>query len=334
VKNKKFKPTGSVSVIIPAYNSENFIRRAIDSVLAQTHRAEEIIVVDDGSTDSTREIVQSYGPPVQYLHQENAGPGAARNAGIRAAQGDWIAFLDHDDEWLPEKLQVQLNLLKRHPDLVWASSNFQRCLCDQNRQGPDLAPAQVGQGLAGKEYFDSYFSAYLLGCGGCTDTKIIQRQVFDTVGLFQVGIDRSEDMDLWCRIAFRWPRMGFSPKPLAIYHMEAAPGLTREHVEVDVFSQFIDRNLKLAEKYDRLEDFKPFASRVLQLWMRAQIFSGDSQGLRHLLDRHGDWVPSGFRRIMRIAVAFPRTSRAACKFLSHLVRLLRLRPQITRKSSG
>jgi len=324
----------NVSVIIPAYNSEKFIRRAIDSVLAQTHPAAEIIVVDDGSTDNTGEIVQSYGPPVQYLHQENAGPGAARNAGIRAARGDWIAFLDHDDEWLPEKLQVQLDLLQRHPDLVWATSNFQRCLCDQNRRGLDLAPAQAEQALAGKEYFDSYFSAYLAGCRGCTDTKIIHRKVFETVGHFQTGIHRTEDMDFWCRIAFHWPRVGFSPQPLAVYHMEAAPGLMRQDVKVDVFSQFIDRHLKLAKKYNRLEDFMPFASRLMQLWMRAQLFSGDSQNLRHLLDEHGDLVPSGFRQVMRIAAVFPRTSRAACKFLSRLVRRFRLRSQITRKSSG
>jgi glycosyltransferase involved in cell wall biosynthesis len=331
VKNKQSKPTVSVSVIIPAYNSEKFIRRAIDSVLAQTHPAEEIIVVDDGSTDSTGEIVQSYGPPVQYVRQDNAGPGAARNTGIRAAQGDWIAFLDSDDEWLPEKLQVQLDLLQRNPDLVWATSNFQRCLCDENRRGPEVDPARARHFLGGKEYFDSYFSAYLSGCGGCTDTKIIHRKVFEVAGVFQVGINRSEDMDLWSRVAFCQPRMGFSPKPLAVYHMEAAPSLMYEHVEIEIFSRFINRNLKLAEDYNRLRDFMPFASRLLQLWMRSQLFSGDSQGLRYVLDQHGDLVPSGFRRMMRIAATFPRTSKAACKLLSRVVRLFHLRRRVTRK---
>jgi len=324
----------SVSVIIPAYNSEQFIRRAIDSVLAQTHPATEIIVVDDGSTDRTGEIVQSYGPPVQYVPQANAGPGAARNTGIKAAKGEWIAFLDSDDEWLPEKLQVQLDILQRHPELVWATSNFIRCLCEDNRRGPEMDPAQAEKLLAGREHIESYFTAYIAGAGGWTGSKIVHRTVFDRVGLFQVGLHRTEDMDLWCRIAFCWPQIGYSPQPLAIYHMGVAGSLMREDVEVEIYSQFIDRNLKLAEKYNRLEDFKPFASRILQLWMRAGLFSGDSQGLRHLLDRHGDLVPFGFRRIMRIATTFPRTGRVACKFLSRLVRLLRLRSQITRKSSG
>ena len=334
MKNKQSTTTGSVSVIIPAYNSEDFIRRAIDSVLAQTRPAAEIIVVDDGSTDNTREIVQSYGPPVQYLYQANAGPGAARNTGIRQARSVWIAFLDSDDEWLPEKLQVQLDLLQRHPELVWATSNFIRCLCEDNRRGPEMDPAQAEKLLAGREHIDSYFTAYIAGAGGWTGSKIIRRKVFDQIGYFQVGLHRTEDMDLWCRIAFRWPAIGYSLQPLAIYHMGVPHSLMHDRVDVDVFSRFIDRNLKLAEEYSRLEDFKPFASRVLQLWMRAQVFSGDSQGLRHLLDRHGNLVPSGFRRIMRIAAAFPRTSRAACKCLSCLVRFLRLRPQITRKSSG
>ncbi len=323
--------SNAVSVIIPAYNSEQYIRRAIDSVLAQTHPASEIIVVDDGSTDNTCEMVQRYGPPVRYLYQANAGPGAARNTGIQAAKGEWIAFLDSDDEWAPEKLQVQLDLLHRNPDLVWATSNFQRCLCDENRRGPEVDPARAKHFLGGKEYFDSYFSAYLSGCGGCTDTKIIHRKVFEVAGVFQIGINRSEDMDLWSRIAFCQPRMGFSPNPLAVYHMEAAPSLMYEHVEVEIFSRFINRNLKLATEYNRREDFMPFASHLMQLWMRAQLFTGDAQNIRHLLDEHGDLVPSGFRSIIRLAATFPRTSKAACRFLSRLVRLFRLRRRVTRK---
>jgi len=331
VKNNHLKRSGSVSVIIPAHNSETYIRRAIDSVLAQTHPAAEIIVVDDGSTDGTCDIVKSYGPPIRYLYQANAGPGAARNAGIRAARGDWIAFLDSDDEWFPEKLQVQLNLLQHNPELVWATSNLIRCLCDENRKGPEMNPSRVGKLLGPKAYIESYFQAYIAGAGGFTGTKIIRRDIFDQVGLFQVGVRQSEDMDLWCRIAFRWPQIGYNTQPLAIYHMGVPDSLMRENVEVKIYSQFIDRNLKLAAKYDRLEDFNPFASYLLQLWMRAQLFSGDSQGLRHLLDRHADLVPSGFRRLMRIAAVFPRTSKAAGKFLSRLVRRLRLRRRVTRK---
>ncbi|HOM77565.1 MAG TPA: glycosyltransferase family A protein, partial [Anaerohalosphaeraceae bacterium] len=89
----------SISVVIPAYNCQAYIRRAIDSVLGQSRPADEIIVVDDGSTDGTAEAVRTYGAKVILIQQENAGVSAARNAGIRAASGDWIAFLDADDEW-------------------------------------------------------------------------------------------------------------------------------------------------------------------------------------------------------------------------------------------
>ena len=108
----------SISVIIPAYNAEQHISRAIDSVLAQTHPADEIIAVDDGSTDDTGQILRSYGRQLRYIGQENGGAGAARNTGIKAARGEWIAFLDADDEWLPEKLKCQADHLRRHSTFV------------------------------------------------------------------------------------------------------------------------------------------------------------------------------------------------------------------------
>jgi len=105
----------NISVVIPAYNAAGTIGRALDSVIAQTHPAREILVVDDGSTDRTAQVVSEYGGRVEYLYQDNAGPGAARNAGIRAAHGEWIAFLDADDEWLPHRLALQAELLQRDP---------------------------------------------------------------------------------------------------------------------------------------------------------------------------------------------------------------------------
>ncbi len=88
----------AVSVVIPAYNAEKYIGRAIDSVLAQTRQPDEIIVVDDGSTDNTPNAIKSYGSKVYYIHQENGGASVARNTGIEAAKSEWIAFLDADDE--------------------------------------------------------------------------------------------------------------------------------------------------------------------------------------------------------------------------------------------
>ena len=96
----------SVTVIIPAYNRRHLISRSLDSVLTQTHPANEIIVVDDGSTDDTKSLVLDRYPGVNYIYQDNRGVSAARNTGIDKAKSEWLAFLDSDDEWLPRKLEL------------------------------------------------------------------------------------------------------------------------------------------------------------------------------------------------------------------------------------
>jgi len=106
-----------ISVVIPAHNSGPHLRPTLDSVLAQTYRPLEVIVVDDGSADGTPETVESYGPPVVLLRQQRRGHPAARNAGIRAASGEFLSFLDHDDLWTPEKLSRQMECFRLDPDL-------------------------------------------------------------------------------------------------------------------------------------------------------------------------------------------------------------------------
>jgi glycosyltransferase involved in cell wall biosynthesis len=110
-----------LSVIIPAHNSQLYIAPALDSVLAQKHRPLEILVVDDGSTDATARIVRDYGPPIRLIEQEQRGHPAARNAGIRAASGEFLAFLDHDDLWSEDKIELQFASFERNPalDLVF-----------------------------------------------------------------------------------------------------------------------------------------------------------------------------------------------------------------------
>ena len=101
-----------VSVIIPVYNRAQYIKDCLDSVINQTYKAYEIIVVDDGSTDNLREILVPYMDKIQYIYKQNGGPSSARNAGTKVSNGEYIAFLDADDMWLPEKLELQIELLK------------------------------------------------------------------------------------------------------------------------------------------------------------------------------------------------------------------------------
>lgn len=108
-------PHARISVIIPAFNRGHTLPRALDSVRAQTRAADEILIVDDGSTDNTAEVLTAF-PRVHCIRQENRGVSAARNTGIRAATGDWLAFLDSDDEWRPRKLELQVHALSSSPE--------------------------------------------------------------------------------------------------------------------------------------------------------------------------------------------------------------------------
>ena len=105
-----------IAVIIPSYNRKTLLQRALNSVYAQTRMPNEIIVIDDGSTDGSELMVKTEFPDVAYHYQDNSGVSAARNKGIRSSTAEWLAFLDSDDEWLPEKLEQQENLLKQSPD--------------------------------------------------------------------------------------------------------------------------------------------------------------------------------------------------------------------------
>jgi glycosyltransferase involved in cell wall biosynthesis len=133
----------TVSVVIPAFNSAKYIGEAIQSVLEQTLVSFEVLVVDDGSTDDTAEVVQRY--PVQYFRQENAGPSAARNTGMTKAKGEFVAFLDSDDLWLPQKLAVQLEAFKRHPDAGFSFSTVWNFYAGKNAKvsTEPYAPAQL-----------------------------------------------------------------------------------------------------------------------------------------------------------------------------------------------
>jgi glycosyltransferase involved in cell wall biosynthesis len=113
-----------VSAIIAVYNGADQIRRAIDSVLAQTQSVDELIVVDDGSTDATPQVVTSYGDRVRYVRQQNGGVAAARNNGIRSATSEWVALLDHDDEWLPQKIERQLEMVRANPKAALCYSAY------------------------------------------------------------------------------------------------------------------------------------------------------------------------------------------------------------------
>jgi glycosyltransferase involved in cell wall biosynthesis len=183
-----------ISVIIPTYNREAFITHAIESVLAQTYKDYEIIVIDDGSTDNTKEQVEAYGDQVRYIHQENRGPSAARNKGIQNANGKYIAFCDSDDRFFPEKLEKQMNYIQNHPECpflyTWYYQVNHKGEIDQVRQ-----PAHC-QNREHLQYclFTRKFTIR-------TSTVLIQKSCFNKAGLFNERYWYSQDWDMWLRLA-------------------------------------------------------------------------------------------------------------------------------------
>ena len=182
-----------ISVIIPTYNYANFIREALDSVFNQTFQDFEIIVVDDGSTDDTKAIIESYGDRVIYISQKNQGPAIARNTGIMSSRGTYIAFLDADDLWYPDKLEKQIALFKANPKLGMVLAD--NALFDDE----GIYKNYVGK----KAYlFDGdLVTNIFLRSGVVTPTVIVKREAFDKVGLFEEGLFIAEDDNMWIRIA-------------------------------------------------------------------------------------------------------------------------------------
>ena len=126
----------AVDVIIPAFNEERFIARAIESVLSQTVMPGQIVVIDDGSTDNTAAVVMQYASDgVEYIYQDNGGSASARNTGIRAARGKYIGFLDADDEWKEHLVSDVKRIFEKHPNLAWAAVPYVECraICDRDR---------------------------------------------------------------------------------------------------------------------------------------------------------------------------------------------------------
>ena len=185
----------SVSVIIPTYNRAHLLPRCLDSVSSQELKPLEIIVVDDGSTDSTRDLVRRDYPGIKLISQENKGVSAARNAGIGAAAGDWLAFLDSDDAWLPGKLDRQVQAVRKDPDIgivhtdeIWIRNGV-----------------RVNPHLKHRKYGGSIFKYCLPLCVISPSSVMIHRRVFDRVGLFDETLPVCEDYDLWLRICARMP---------------------------------------------------------------------------------------------------------------------------------
>jgi glycosyltransferase involved in cell wall biosynthesis len=223
-----------VSIIIPTYNRRHTLARALDSVLAQSHSQLELIVVDDGSTDDTVRFLLQHYPQVQVFSQPQQGVSAARNLGIRAATGSWIALLDSDDCWKSDKLSLQLAAL--------AKSNDRWCHTQElwYRHGVRVSAMHKYRKCGGKVYLDC-----LPLCCISPSSVLMHRTLFDDYGYFNEQLPACEDYDLWLRIT-TFESVTFLSDPLTIKYGGHEDQLSKKYWGMDRF--------RLTALYDRLSD--------------------------------------------------------------------------------
>jgi len=198
-----------VSVIIPTFNRAKYIGEAIDSVLAQTYPVSEIIVIDDGSTDRTKDIVRKYGHPVKYVFQENRGPSSARNMGLRMAQGNYIAFIDSDDMWEPDKVEIQIDFFRKYPQVDFVFGHMANFSSSDSSHEPEILNKRVCRYF--KENYRSPERAldYLMIENVIpTPTVMFKSNCLKTVGFFNENLFCTEDFDFWLRFVYHC-RIGF-----------------------------------------------------------------------------------------------------------------------------
>jgi glycosyltransferase involved in cell wall biosynthesis len=194
-------PLPLVSVVIPTYNSAQLVGEALKSVIHQTYSHHEIIVVDDGSTDNTKDVLRLFGDRIQYIHQENLGPSAARNAGIRAAEGEYICFLDADDLWLPTKLEVQVSFMERREDIGLVFSDHEEFDSTGVVLESFLAAKSFYSEIISSEPIKDAFIKLAMENFISTPTVMVRSQCFKKTGLFDETLKSVEDRDLWFRMS-------------------------------------------------------------------------------------------------------------------------------------
>ena len=197
----------TISTIIPTYNAERFLRETIDSVLAQTHRTQEIIVIDDGSTDTTSDILAEYSGKIRILKQKNAGSASACNLGAKEASGQYLAFIDADDVWLPQKLEVQLN----------QCSQFKMSYSDSTHFGEGCY-IEVVKSKVSPQYSGRILKKLLLGNFITASSVVIDRELFLRHGGFDESYECLQDWALWLKIAAE-TEIGWVSEPLVKYRI-------------------------------------------------------------------------------------------------------------------
>jgi glycosyltransferase involved in cell wall biosynthesis len=300
----------TVSVIIPAYNSAQYISETLNSVFSQTYPKIEAIVINDGSPDTAafEQVIRPFFERIVYIRQPNQGPSAARNAGILRARGEYIAFLDSDDSWLPEYLEFQMKLLKQNPspDLVYTDGLI---IGDTPFAGKRVMEICPSNGTA------TFESLLVEKCQVPTSGTAARKRVLIEAGLFDENFWRAEDYDLWLRVAHRGARIAYQRRVL--WRSRVHSGSLSSHItamragEAQVLMK-LERTLQLDPRVRSI-----FQDRI----SRAKAYFDLEQGRRNMVDRRFDDA----QRSLMSANAYLRSKK-----IRLVVMGLKVAPRLTR----
>ena len=275
-----------ISIVIPLYNKAEMVARTLRSVVGQTCEDYEIIVVDDGSTDGSAEIVESlHIPRLRLVHRENAGVSAARNLGIREAKGEFVAFLDADDEWQPHYLATQLSLAERYPDCDVFATDYVFCNAG-GKTSPTIIRRLPFSGEDG--CLTNYFE--VASCSHpplWTSTVMVRKSAILTIGGFPEGVKSGEDLLTWARLAARY-KIAYSRKPGAVFNCEGYYRFTDKPKRMPDPRDTVGQQLEALAKASRPEHIalyishwhKMLSSVYLRLGMRKKSIREALYGLK------------------------------------------------------
>lgn len=238
----------TISVIIPTYNRAKLLVEALESAFQQTRLPDEILVMDDGSTDDTERVVAQYGERLRYIRQKNAGPSAARNHGIREATAEFVGFLDSDDLWAKDRLERQLASLALHPELDFIFGLEAKFTVEQQFDRCEIKDQEVRKCLDSLNcLLPDPFGLLLKENFIPTSSVLFRRSCIGTVGFMDESINQAEDYDLWLRFALHGFRFGF---------VNAVLCYRRQHDE-SLVNQWVNRTRSTAAVLSRYRDQSP-----------------------------------------------------------------------------
>jgi len=315
-----------VSVIIPAYNAENSLRVCIDSALGQTLKPCQVLVINDGSTDTTGEIARGYGDKITYIEQENQGQGAARNKGLRCARGKYVAFLDADDYWLKDFLDTCVAFLEKHKEVIAVSTGIRIKLFDGSEH--ILPPCVHGRERINEPIVvDNFFTFWAEQDHVRTGSNLIRKTVIDEAGEQRADLRVSQDLEYWGYIA-TFGKWGFIPEPLWVGNSRATSAasgwLNKYRLRRSLCPTVESWERRIVPRLgdDEISSFEIIRGRVAAVYAHNKILARDYNEAFNIVQKYGASMPHNrLTSLMHMGAHF---GKVGWSFVCLIVRLKEL----------